>query len=276
MGLCTYGQRDLHGVQERSYRSDSQVVETSNAQTRRWRHDVIAATLSRFQRIAYLPLLVDSRLIIVAAFTLLYLLAALIYGLASGNHEFVFYVVILIPVVVAVGVLHARVRLTAPVLWGLSVWGLVHMLGGTLAIPQTFAEPDTPAVLYNLRPAPYLPKFDQIVHFYGFFIATLAAWQGLRAATHGHLRPTIGTLIAVVCVGMGLGAANEMIEFAAVVTLPETNVGGYMNTGWDLVANTLGCLAAAVVIRLKAGGRDLRLRPEAGNDSADVVKADSL
>ncbi len=195
----------------------------------------------------------NRNLIPIAAFTGLYLLAALVYGVVSGNHEFVFYVVILIPVVVGIAVLHVRVELSRPVLWGLSAWGLIHMLGGTMPISQAFTEPGTPSVLYNLRLRPYLPKFDQLVHFYGFFIATLAAWQGLRAATRGHLKPTIGTLIAIVCVGMGLGAVNEVIEFAAVLTVPETNVGGYHNTGWDLVANGLGCVAAAAVIRLHPG-----------------------
>ena len=37
--------------------------------------------------------------------------------------------------------------------------------------------------------------------------------------------------------GSGFGALNEVVEFIAVLTIPETNVGGYENTGWDLVAN---------------------------------------
>ena len=48
--------------------------------------------------------------------------------------------------------------------------------------------------------------------------------------------------------GMGLGAMNELIEFAATLLVPETNVGGYVNTGWDLVANFVGAVAAAAVI----------------------------
>jgi hypothetical protein len=52
--------------------------------------------------------------------------------------------------------------------------------------------------------------------------------------------------------GMGFGALNEVIEFIAVLTLPNTNVGGYENTGWDLVANLVGTIIAALVIRLGA------------------------
>jgi hypothetical protein len=48
--------------------------------------------------------------------------------------------------------------------------------------------------------------------------------------------------------GMGLGALNELVEFAATLLIPETNVGGYMNTGWDLVANLVGAMIAATLI----------------------------
>ncbi len=46
---------------------------------------------------------------------------------------------------------------------------------------------------------------------------------------------------------MGLGVLNELIEFSAVLVFPDTNVGGYFNTALDLVFNTLGALAAAVL-----------------------------
>ena len=39
---------------------------------------------------------------------------------------------------------------------------------------------------------------------------------------------------------MGLGALNEVIEFFLTLTLPETNIGGYISTGWDLVSNLAG------------------------------------
>jgi hypothetical protein len=48
---------------------------------------------------------------------------------------------------------------------------------------------------------------------------------------------------------MGFGALNEVIEFIAVLTIPNTNVGGYIHTGWDLVFNLIGCLIAAMMIR---------------------------
>jgi hypothetical protein len=42
---------------------------------------------------------------------------------------------------------------------------------------------------------------------------------------------------------VGLGALNELIEFTAALIMAQTNVGGYLNTGWDLVANFVGAAA---------------------------------
>jgi len=50
---------------------------------------------------------------------------------------------------------------------------------------------------------------------------------------------------------MGLGALNEVVEFAATRLMPRTNVGGYENTGWDLVSNLAGCLIAVAGLALR-------------------------
>ena len=64
------------------------------------------------------------------------------------------------------------------------------------------------------------------------------------------MKPFMGYIILAIGIstGMGLGALNEIIEFIAVLIIPETNVGGYVNTGWDLVANLTGCLFAGILI----------------------------
>jgi hypothetical protein len=53
---------------------------------------------------------------------------------------------------------------------------------------------------------------------------------------------------------MGLGAVNEIIEFIAVLSVPDTNVGGYYNTALDLVFNGAGAVIAMVIVAL-AGRR---------------------
>lgn len=55
---------------------------------------------------------------------------------------------------------------------------------------------------------------------------------------------------------MGIGALNEVFEFGVSRMNPNSNVGGYLNTGWDLVYNTLGCLSAALYVLARERSRD--------------------
>ena len=48
--------------------------------------------------------------------------------------------------------------------------------------------------------------------------------------------------------GMGFGAINEIVEFMAVLAVPDNGVGGYYNTAIDLVSNAIGATLAAVFI----------------------------
>ena len=82
----------------------------------------------------------------------------------------------------------------------------------------------------------------------------LCFWQGLCAAMRkrgARPDPTAGLLVLVAAAGLGFGALNEIIEFAATLLVPETNVGGYRNTGWDLVSNLVGATVAVTLIRAK-------------------------
>jgi len=45
---------------------------------------------------------------------------------------------------------------------------------------------------------------------------------------------------------------NEIIEFAAVLMFPQTNVGGYVNTALDLVFNAGGAITAMVIVAIVA------------------------
>ena len=44
-------------------------------------------------------------------------------------------------------------------------------------------------------------------------------------------------------------APNEMVEFLITRVVPDTNIGEFENTGWDLVANTVGAALAALWVR---------------------------
>jgi uncharacterized membrane protein len=201
----------------------------------------------------------------VAAFTASYMLTATLGAVLTSNVEFAFYIAIMALLVGLVAVVHRAIALTSAQLWALSVWGLAHMAGGLLPVPQSWPIDGEIRVLYSFWLVPGMLKYDHVVHAYGFGVATWVCWHGIRAALRARgadAAPTAGLMILAASSGMGLGAANELVEFAATLLVPETNVGGYMNTGFDLVANACGAATAAVVIALTYSSRP---RPPSGS-----------
>ncbi len=190
--------------------------------------------------------------IAVILFTLAYMGAALAAALVLRNKEFVYYLAVMCVLLVIAASVHLQIRLHPVALWGLSLWGLAHMAGGLVPIPEAWPRLGG-RVLYNLWLIPDRLKYDQVVHAYGFGLTTWICWQGLQRAFErrgASVSPTVGLLMLCVAAGMGFGAANEVVEFIAVLTISGTNVGGYENTGWDLVSNLAGCALAAVLIAL--------------------------
>lgn len=188
-------------------------------------------------------------------FVILYMLGCSALAARQGNTEFLMYSVVMLFFIVLVLLLHRAIRFSPTTLWLLAIWGGLHMCGGTIAIdpaltdayrsPPDEASRPTAAVLYSLRLHPDWPRYDQIVHAFGFFSATLACFQALRTLLRAP--KSAPTAVAAALMSIGLGAMNEVIEFIAVLSMPETNVGGYTNTAWDLVANTIGATIGAIV-----------------------------
>lgn len=133
-------------------------------------------------------------------------------------------------------------------LTGLALWGFGHLAGGLVEL----AGPGD-RILYN---AVFLRwgHFDNVVHFIGFGTAGVAAWEATRSwlpALDGH---RFGRAIVVWLLGQGAGAVNEVLEFASTHLLRNTNVGGYENTGRDLVANMLGAVLGGWLVSRRGGG----------------------
>lgn len=184
------------------------------------------------------------------AFTLAYLAVATYFALGSGSREFLFYIVVMLGLMTTIAVIHFRVRFSAALIWGLAVWGLLHMAGGLMPIPESWPREGEARVLYNLWLTPFGPKYDQLIHVYGFGLMTWVCWQGLQAGSGSvQLAPTAGLLVLCAAASTGFGALNEIIEFSATRLFANTNVGGYENTGWDLVSNLIGATIAALLIR---------------------------
>lgn len=195
----------------------------------------------------------------VAAVTLTYLAVATIFAFRLNNWEFVFYIIVVLMLALFVASLHRHVNFTHGVLWCLSLWGLLHMTGGLVPTPEHWPINGDKHVFYSWWLIPGYLKYDNVIHAYGFGIGTWVSWQTLHALLPKSL-PTGGVLTLCVLAGMGLGAFNEIIEFIATLIIPSTNVGGYENTGWDLISNMIGSIIAALIIYHFTEKRKRRLK----------------
>jgi len=188
-------------------------------------------------------------------FTLFYVAVAVVGAISTQNQEFLIYIAVMVVLISLALWLDWYVDLSNALLWCLSIWGLMHMAGGLVPVPESWPIDGDKRVLYSWWLIPGRFKYDQFVHAYGFGCATWGTWQCLRtgiAARVGvprdQIKPSFGFMTLCAVAGMGFGALNEVIEFAATLLVPDTNVGGYVNTGWDLVSNMLGSVTAAGII----------------------------
>lgn len=186
-------------------------------------------------------------------FSALYMLIAILAAIRQGNTEFVFYIVVMVVLITSLVLVHKKVHFTDGVLWAMSCWGMLHMAGGLVHVPEALTQNGSQPVLYSWWIIRDWLKYDQIVHAYGFGITTWVCWQILRSnikkQTGQSPEPSFGLCVLCATAGMGFGALNEVVEFIATLTIPETNVGDYNNTGWDLVYNLIGCCLVAFIIR---------------------------
>ena len=181
----------------------------------------------------------------VLIFTITYVIVFGGVFIAAGNSEFIWYVATLVVFLGLVAASQHVAQFPALILWGLALWGLAHMAGGGVSMGDGVLYSYVVVPLANTGELAVL-KYDQIVHFFGFGVATLVLWHVLRR-NFPALDGTKTIFAFAVLGGMGLGALNELIEFTAVLAFPDTNVGGYFNTSLDLVFNTLGALSAAIL-----------------------------
>ncbi|MCA9405853.1 MAG: DUF2238 domain-containing protein [Candidatus Omnitrophica bacterium] len=197
------------------------------------------------------------KIIPIVLFNIIYISVSSFFIFQKSNIEFLIYTGI---VIVAAGIiiwLYNRYGLSIPLLWCFSLWGLAHLSGGLYEVPAGWPTAGETRVLYNWWIIDHYFKFDQLVHGFGFGMCAWITWQVLRTSQAERfgiqsdtIRPTGGIMFLCVLSAMGLGCINEILEFVVMLTVPETNVGGYYNTGWDLVSNMVGAgiIASAIYI----------------------------
>jgi len=187
------------------------------------------------------------------AFNLIYVVSFAAYYVSIRNFEFLWYVAVLVFFLALILFTIRRSQFDLIILWGLSLWGFLHMAGGGVVVGGE--------VLYALHILPiagsgdlFILKYDQLVHFYGFGVATLVVYHLLRPYLNEKTNWKVVYPVLVVA-GTGLGVLNEIVEFIAVLLVPDTGVGGYANTVLDLVFNTLGAIAATFFIHYRRKSR---------------------
>lgn len=182
----------------------------------------------------------------IAGFNLAYIIGFGSYYLVQRNYEFLWYVAVLVSFFVLLVFLMQRAQFPTPLLWGLSVWGLLHMAGGGVGTGDH--------VLYEQMLLPVVErgellilKYDQVVHAFGFGVTTFLTHH-LMTRYVRPLQQGFAYFLIIVMAGTGFGVLNEIVEFLAVLIINETGVGGYYNIALDLVFNTLGATIAALLI----------------------------
>ena len=169
------------------------------------------------------------------------------FALVRGDHRVWAYLVVTSVLVTTTIVVDRRVRFSPPVLGVLCGAIVLHLSGGLLPGPGE-------AILYDQWLVPGVLKYDQLVHFANCAALALACFVVVRR----WLRPGVGVAgpaFAAAAMACGLGAVNEVFEYLASLLFHDLDVGGYDNTGWDLVFNLAGALTMATWLALSTASQ---------------------
>ena len=169
-------------------------------------------------------------------------------AVVSGDGRVWAYVTVCLVMTAVVATAHAAARFSRGLLALLLALGVLHLAGGLV--------PSAGGVLYDYWLVDGVLRYDQAVHVVGSLAATWASGQLLGAYLDLDRTPPRAQALIACLGGMGKGAINEVVEFV----WGGRYVGGYTNTGWDLVFDLAGCVAMAVY--LVQSGAPRRTRPQ--------------
>jgi putative membrane protein len=187
----------------------------------------------------------------------LYISLFSIVAFVQLDFEFLLYSGVVLGVLLLLLWKQRRIEFDLGILWGLTVWGFLHLAGGNVSVQD--------GVLYDVQlielvPAYHILRYDQVVHAFGFGVATLVCHHLLRPFLKAGIARWRTLALLIVLMGSGAGAINEIIEFVAVILVPETGVGGYENTALDLVFNLIGGILAVAWLTWRRRGSNSAAR----------------
>lgn len=180
----------------------------------------------------------------VLIFTGAYTAALFAYGVAVDSPLTYLYTFITALIMATFLVMHRWARFPVGVWWGISLVGLVNMIGGVGLVD---GEP-----IYISGFVGPLP-FDKLFHAIAAFGFTFVAWHAMKVwSGEGYNRG--GLYVLTFLVVMGGGAVVEIAELIGTA-ISEVSVGDYGNNALDLVANAIGAAAGMVAIHFMERGR---------------------
>lgn len=161
-----------------------------------------------------------------------------LYGWTTGSQSTLAYLL----TVLGVGTITVACWDGAATGWvALALAALVaaHLAGGMVRVGND--------VLYNASFGTPALRYDHLVHSSAVFLATIVVWtMFIPPAATSSRWPRL--LAVCLLAGLGLGALIETIEFLTTLAHHGAPVGGYVNTGWDLVSNVAGAVGAGLYI----------------------------
>lgn len=176
----------------------------------------------------------------VLRFTALYAAVLFAYGVAVDSPLTYLYTGITALIIATFLVFHHWVRFPLSVWWGISLIGLVNMIGGVGLV-----DGEPVYIAGFVGPIP----FDKFFHMAAAFVLAFVAWHVLKSfAGEGYHRG--GMLVMAFLVVMGGGAVVEIAELIGSA-LSDVSVGDYGNNALDLVANAIGALAGLIIIGVR-------------------------
>ncbi|PIN89014.1 DUF2238 domain-containing protein, partial [Candidatus Pacearchaeota archaeon CG10_big_fil_rev_8_21_14_0_10_34_76] len=173
--------------------------------------------------------------------------------ISKQNYEFLLYIAVLVILFVLVAGTYKKTRFDYLILWMLSVWGLFHMLGGSIMVGgEVLYRYHVLNIFQGVDAEFFILKFDQVLHFYIYFVMSFVMFHLINLAGKGKMNSKAISFFAILA-SSGVGALNEIVEFGAVVFLGQTGVGGYYNTALDLVFNFVGAFVGGILAVFRYG-----------------------
>ncbi len=177
--------------------------------------------------------------------------------LIQGNFEFLGYFPFLVFFIFFIAITLTETKLPNTLLGMLLFWFLLCMLGGSVHIGDAKLYDYLIWPLYGKGTEFAFIRYDQFVHMLGTGLLAAAIHWAIRL--HSPQIKRLWRFAFAALAGMGVGTLNELLEFAAVLVLPNTGVRGYYNNELDLVFNALGAVAIVggieLYLRLKSKAR---------------------